>query len=67
MPKARNPQKGVPTTARIHPHVLAALRKLARKHKRRVSAEIDYACESWTLAYGTLTELIERHDARARS
>lgn len=60
MPRAKNPHKGVPTTARIHPEVHRAIEKIAKNNKRKTSSEIDYACEAWARAHGELTGSIER-------
>jgi predicted transcriptional regulator len=54
MPQPRNPKKGVPTTARIHPEVLRALKRLGKRLKLKPSHMINCAVEKFVRTHGEL-------------
>lgn len=66
VPKPRNPNKGIPKTARLHPVVLDAMKACARASKRKLSEEIDIACEFYARTKGQLIKNVDRSYADAR-
>ncbi len=54
MARAKNPEKGIPKTAKIHPDTVDALERLAKKDSISLSAMIDKACTSYAKRRGEI-------------